>query len=138
MLRNFVCIVCPNGCEIRAEVDGGEILCTQGALCKQGEAYVSQELLAPKRNIASSVKVLGGDLPLASVRLTDVIPKSMIFAVMDAIRNTEVVAPVSIGQVLIENVAGLSVDAIATKSVARAVGKGTAGETQADRRQNDL
>jgi CxxC motif-containing protein len=117
MRREFVCIICPNGCELAAEVEGKTIHSISGQLCLWGESYVRQEILDPRRNIASSVKVVGGELPLVSVRLSDVIPKDMIFAVMDAIRQAEVAAPVAIGQVLIKGVAGLPVDVIATKRV---------------------
>ncbi|MGI6358503.1 MAG: DUF1667 domain-containing protein [Bacillota bacterium] len=119
MHRSFVCIVCPNGCDITAEVDGPRVISISGALCKRGKDYVTQEILDPKRNIASSIKVNDGKLPLVSVRLTDVIPKRSIFKVMDAIKATQVAAPVTIGQVLIRDVAGLGVDVIATKSVER-------------------
>ena len=62
MLREFTCIICPNGCEIRAEIgekENGavEILSIEGAACKKGSAYVEQELKDPQRNIATSVLV---------------------------------------------------------------------------------
>ena len=88
-----------------------------GAMCKRGDAYVNQEVVDPKRNIATSVKVIGGDIPLVSVRITDVIPKKEIFNVMDEIKKIEAVAPVKIGQILIEDVLNLGVDVIATKDV---------------------
>ena len=52
MMREFTCIICPNGCEIRAEIEekeGGavEILSIEGAACKKGNAYVEQELKDP-------------------------------------------------------------------------------------------
>ena len=58
MMREFTCIICPNGCEIRAEIEekeGGavEILSIEGAVCKKGNAYVEQELKDPQRNIAT-------------------------------------------------------------------------------------
>lgn len=68
MMREFTCIICPNGCEIRAEIEekeGGavEILSIEGAACKKGNAYVEQELKDPQRNIATSVLVKGGSFP---------------------------------------------------------------------------
>lgn len=73
MMREFTCIICPNGCEIRAEIEekeGGavEILSIEGAACKKGNAYVEQELKDPQRNIATSVLVKGGILPLYYIR----------------------------------------------------------------------
>ena len=86
--------------------------------------YVSggKELIAPKRSIASSVLVEGGELPLVSVRTKGVIPKNMIFPVMKEIRKTVVKAPVEEGSVLIPDVLGLGIDVIATKRVEKKQG----------------
>ena len=75
MVKEFTCIVCPNGCTITAEAeargDGAyAVRSVQGAACPRGTAYVEQELTDPRRTIATSVPVKGGALPLASVRLT--------------------------------------------------------------------
>ena len=81
MTRSFTCIICPNGCEITAEYEGDTVYAVQGAACPKGDAYVRQELTDPQRNIATSVLVEGGELPLASVRLSHPIPKKEIFRV---------------------------------------------------------
>ena len=117
MKRSFTCIVCPNGCEIEAEYEGTKVLSVSGNLCPKGKTYVTQELVDPRRTIASSVRVHGGTLPLASVRLTQPIPKDRIFDVMKVINGVELSAPVQIGQKVIENVLGLGSDVIITKNV---------------------
>ena len=93
MKKQFTCIVCPNGCEIEAEVEKGQVISGTGHTCPRGEQYVRQELTAPRRTIASSVLVKGGELPVTSVRLTRAIPKDMIFPVMDEIRKVVLKAP---------------------------------------------
>ena len=119
MLRTFTCIMCPQGCDITAELEENqgkmEILSICGNKCPKGKAYVTQELIAPMRNIATSVLVTGGELPLASVRLT--IPKDRIFDVMAEIRKVHLNAPVIEGEVVIANVLGLESDVILTRSV---------------------
>ena len=87
MKRKFTCIVCPNGCEIEADIEKDQVVSITGQGCPRGRQYVLQELTAPARTIASSVLVRGGVLPVASVRLTKPVPKDMIFHVMDAIRT---------------------------------------------------
>lgn len=118
MKRTFTCIVCPNGCEITAEYEGTNIMTVTGATCPRGEEYVCQELIDPKRTIATSVVVTGGELPLVSVRLDTPIPKARIFQVMEEINKITVAAPIAIGQVVIENVCGLGSNVIVTKNVA--------------------
>ena len=117
----MTCIVCPNGCTLQLDYEireGKPVLeKVTGNLCSRGEEYARQELLAPKRTIASSVLVEGGELPLVSVRTRGAIPKEQIFPVMEEIRKCQVKAPVRAGTVLIPNVLGLGADVIATKTV---------------------
>ena len=117
MKRTFTCIVCPNGCEIEAEYEGAQVLSVTGNLCPKGETYVTQELIDPRRTIATSVRVTGGVMPLASVRLTAAIPKDRIFDVMAEINRVTLTAPVKIGDVVIQNVLGLGSDVIVTKNI---------------------
>ncbi|MCI9163045.1 MAG: DUF1667 domain-containing protein [Lachnospiraceae bacterium] len=118
MLREFTCIICPNGCEIQAEIKDGALTSLTGHTCPKGEAYVRQELTDPRRNIATSVLVQGGELPLASVRLTSPIPKARIFDAMAEIRKVSLKAPVEAGTVVIAGILGYDCDVIVTKSVA--------------------
>ena len=46
MKKQFTCIVCPNGCEIEAEVENGQVISVTGHTCPRGEQYVRQELTA--------------------------------------------------------------------------------------------
>ena len=80
-------------------------------------AYVEQELTDPRRTIATSVPVKGGELPLASVRLTAPIPKGEIFAAMEAMKRCVLTAPVEAGTVVISHLLGYEADVIVTKSV---------------------
>lgn len=99
------------------EQNGGEIASVTGNTCAKGEAYVTQEIENPMRNIATSVLIDGGELPLASVRLSGMIPKDRIFDVMGEIRKVEMPAPVHESDVAIADVLGLGVDVIVTKDV---------------------
>lgn len=116
MLRTFTCIMCPQGCEITAEGEGTPYRIT-GNKCPRGHAYVEQELVNPMRNIATSILVDGGELPLASVRLTAPIPKARIMDVMAEIRKIRRPAPVHEGDIVAENILGLGSNVIVTKTV---------------------
>lgn len=117
MLREFTCIICPNGCDIEARIEDGKLLAVEGALCPKGEAYVEQELINPQRTISTSVLVRGGVLPLASVRLTAPVPRERLRDVMDEIKKISLDAPVAAGTVVIKNIMGFDSDVIVTKSV---------------------
>ena len=122
MVKEVTCIVCPNGCTITAKAEArGDgtyaVRSVQGASCPRGTAYVEQELTDPRRTIATSVPVKGGELPLASVRLTAPIPKGEIFAALEAMKRCVLTAPVEAGTVVISHLLGYEADVIVTKSV---------------------
>ncbi|MBS5546760.1 MAG: DUF1667 domain-containing protein [Lachnospiraceae bacterium] len=119
MLKEFVCIMCPQGCSLEVEMEEGQVKEVRGNTCPKGEQYALQEALSPMRNIATSVLVDGGELPLASVRLSAPIPKEDIFRAMEEIRKVHVAAPVTIGQKVIENILGTGSDVVITKNVGR-------------------
>lgn len=122
MVREYTCIICPNGCEITVKTgekeDGTpEILSLEGAICSKGRAYVEQELTCPMRNIATSVLVKNGILPLTSVRLTRPIPQNRIFDAMEEIRKCTLTAPVEAGTLVIHHLLGYEADVVVTKEV---------------------
>ena len=117
MNRVYTCILCPNSCEIVVDYDGVNIHNIQGNKCDNGREYVTQELIDPKRTLTSSVLVLGGDRPLASVRLNAPISRSLLLPLMDEIKGIVLKAPVEPGQVVLARVFGTDADLIATSHV---------------------
>lgn len=117
MKKEYTCIICPNGCEIEVETAGPELVSIAGAACSRGEEFVKQELINPQRNIATSLFVENGNIPLVSVKLTNPVPKAHMLAVVQEIKKTTLLAPVAIGQIIIKNVLGLDSDVIATRNV---------------------
>lgn len=112
----LTCICCPMGCNLRAELDGDNILSVTGNGCKRGDEYARQECISPVRVITASVPVVGGSLARVSVKTAAPVPKDRIFDVMDAIRTLTAEAPVAIGDVLCENIAGTGANLVATRS----------------------
>ena len=117
MKRVYTCILCPNSCEIAVEYEGKQLISAEGHKCDNGKKYVEQELTDPKRTIASSVLVTGGDRPLVSVRLTAPISRDLIFPLMEKIQAMCLAAPVEPGTVIMEKVFGSDADLIATSRV---------------------
>ena len=118
MKKTFTCIICPNGCSLDVDYDWQNII-VKGNLCKRGEIYAKEEIIAPKRTISSSVRLIDGDMEIVSVRLSSPVPKSMIFPIMEVIKKTRVTAPVHIGDVLIHDVLSTGADVIATRNAER-------------------
>ena len=108
--KELICIGCPMGCPLTVEMEGGNT-------CPRGDAYGRKEVTNPTRIVTSTVRVTGGTLPMVSCKTRTDVPKGKIFDVARALKDVTVRAPVCIGQVLAENVAGTGVDVIATKNV---------------------
>lgn len=114
MTKEMTCIICPRGCALKVEVDGGKITVT-GNSCKKGFQYALEECTNPTRTVTSSVRVENREDTMVSVKTAKPIPKEKIFKVMQKIREKSVCAPVRIGDVIIKDVFGT--DIIATKNI---------------------
>ena len=113
----LTCIGCPLGCLVTVELENGEIVSVTGNTCKRGDTYVRKEVTTPTRIVTSTVKVTGGTAATVPVKTKSDIPKEKIFDCVRALKNVEVMAPVSIGDLIISNVADTGVDIVATKAV---------------------
>lgn len=115
--RELTCIGCPLGCQITVEMENKNVVSVTGNTCPRGKAYAEKEVTNPTRIVTSTVKVLGGEKGFTSVKTKEDIPKSKIFDVMNDINSCVAKAPLSIGDVVIDNVAGTGVPVIVTKAV---------------------
>ena len=111
----IICISCPVGCNLTVR-HNGEIE-VSGHECKAGIAYAHEEITNPTRNIATSVKITGGHMPMLSVKTARPIPKGAIRAVVDEIHRVSASAPVALGDIVLKNAAGTGVDIVATRHV---------------------
>ena len=114
---NLICIGCPLGCPLTVEMESNEVKSVSGNTCPRGDAYAKKELTNPTRIVTSTVRVSGGKLAMVSVKTQSDIPKDKIFDCVKALKDVEVPAPVKIGDVIVENIAGTGVNVIATKNV---------------------
>lgn len=110
----LICIGCPVGCLITVGTREDGSLSITGNTCAKGEHYARSEMTAPVRAVTSVIRIKGGGGSVVPVKTASEIPKEKIGACMDQIRERQVNAPVRVGDVLIENVAGTSVPVVAT------------------------
>ena len=104
--RELICINCPLGCGLTVTLKDAEVVKVEGNTCPKGEAYGKKEVTNPTRIVTSTVRVSGGVLPVVSVKT--------------ALKNVKIQAPVSIGDVVVEDVCGTGVSVIATKNISAA------------------
>lgn len=117
LVDRLTCVLCPVGCELEVRGDRAGELEVSGNQCDKGVPFAVEEVLRPKRNLATSVPVRGTAARMVSVRLSEPVPREMLFPVLAEIRKLRPEAPVRRGQVLIANVLATGVDVIATRTV---------------------
>ena len=115
--RELICIGCPMGCPITVEMENGEVISLKGNTCAKGDVYARKEVTNPTRIVTSTILVRNGAKDRVSCKTATEIPKLKIFDVMTEVNRAAVTAPIKIGDVLIENVAGTGVSIIATSNV---------------------
>ena len=115
---HLTCIGCPLGCSLTAEMEDYKVVKVTGNNCGVGNQYAHKELTNPTRIVTSTVRVIDGELPAVSVKTASDIPKGKMFDCVRALKNVEVRAPITIGQVIEENICETGVPVVATKSIA--------------------
>ena len=114
-MKELICIVCPKGCHLKVDEDNGYAVTGNG--CPRGAEYGKAELTNPTRVVTSTVRIEGAVLPRCPVKTNGAIPKGMIFDIMAELDKVTLTAPVTVGQVVIENVCGTGIDVVAARSL---------------------
>ena len=117
VVDRLTCVLCPVGCELEVRRDGSTEVEVSGNQCDKGIPFAVEEVLRPRRNLATSIPVRGTASKMVSVRLSGPVPREMIFPILAEIARLRPEAPFSRGQVLITDVLGTGVDVIATRTV---------------------
>ena len=117
MEREFVCIICPNSCQLKVEYEGKTIKKIVGAQCPKGEAFVKNEITNPLRVFTGSVLIENGNFSLVSVKTPVPIPKKYLKKIGEITRRIKVEAPVEIGKVVAFNLLNKNIDLIATRKI---------------------
>ena len=119
MERDLTCIGCPLGCALHVWWEG-DVVTVTGNTCPRGAAYGRTECTAPVRRFTGTVALDHGVLPVVSVKTREDVPKDSILAVAEAVRSLRAEAPVAIGDVICEDIAGTGVALVAAKNMAHA------------------
>ena len=117
MNKTLTCIGCPMGCQIEVELDAaGNFLSSKGWSCNIGKRYAKEEVTAPVRTVTALIDVTDRPEPL-SVKTAAPVPKDSIFECLKEMRTLKMNAPVHIGDVVTDNIAGTGIAVVATKNI---------------------
>lgn len=112
-MKEFVCIICPRSCHLKVDDQGN----VTGNSCPRGEAYGKQEAINPTRTLTTTVRVIGGTLPLCPVRSNKPLPKGQVIDIVREIDKLKIDAPIKLGDVILHNPDGLDADIVACRDV---------------------
>lgn len=118
-ISHYLCIGCPLGCRLEVEQDASDaIVEVRGWSCKKGERYGRQEHTDPRRMVTTTVRITGAGLARLPVKTSQPVPKGQVREVCRQLRSLIVASPVSLGDVVLANVAGSGADVVATRDLA--------------------
>lgn len=113
----YLCIGCPLGCRLELdEDDDGSVVEVRGSSCRRGDRYAVQEHTDPRRQVTTTVAVSGSHWPRLPVKTDGEIPRDMVMRACRALDDVEVVAPVHIGDVVLDDLLGTGVAVVATSN----------------------
>lgn len=113
MKRELTCIVCPIGCTLSVELENKKVLGVSGNTCPRGKKYAQDECTNPQRVVTSTIKCSDGSM--VSVKTDRTIAKDKMQECMKIINSKIADLPVSVGDVIIENVFGSNIIATQNK-----------------------
>jgi len=114
MKRELTCIICPRGCALSAEVEDKQV-CVSGNACPRGEEYAVSECLHPVRTVTATLRVANRCDTMVSIKTERPVSKDKMPEVMQQLRNTQVNAPLFVGDVVLQEICGSRI--IVTKTV---------------------
>ena len=114
MKRDMICIICPRGCSLTAEITENGVQ-VSGIACPKGEEFAINECTNPVRTVTATVRVSNRYNTMVSVKTVTPVAKDKMMDVMAALREIQVQAPVKIGDIILKDVCGS--DIVITKDV---------------------
>ncbi|MGE5553120.1 MAG: DUF1667 domain-containing protein [Betaproteobacteria bacterium] len=116
--QRFTCIVCPLGCPLTVtKPSGGAPVEVSGNRCRRGLEYGRTEASDPRRVLTTTITLAGAGLRRLPVKTAAPIPKNLLPAAAEALRQVRATAPVRVGEVILPDLLGTGVPVVATREI---------------------
>ena len=116
--KEYTCIGCPIGCPLQLVHKGSKITEISGNECDRGAKYAKQEFTDPRRELSTTVAIVGARWKRLPVKVTGPVKKGRILEAARKIHTLQVKAPVKLGQVLIKDfLDAKGIDVVACRSM---------------------
>ena len=113
MQRQLTCIVCPMGCALTVELEDKKVVNVSGNTCPRGKVYAENECTNPVRTVTSIIAT--NTKKMLPVKTLRPIAKENVKKAMEIINKAVALLPISVGDVIIEDVFGSPL--VATRSM---------------------
>lgn len=118
--KEYTCIGCPIGCPLQLVHKGGKITEISGNECDRGAKYAKQEFTDPRRELSTTIEVVGARWKRLPVKVTGPVEKGRILEAARKIHELKVKAPVKIGKVLLKDLLGeKGIDVVACRTMVK-------------------
>jgi CxxC motif-containing protein len=118
--KEYTCIGCPIGCPLQLVHKGSKITEISGYECDRGAKYAKQEFTDPRRELSTTVEVVGARLKRLPVKVSGPVEKGRVLEAARKIHELHVKAPVKLGQVLLKDLMGeKGIDVVACRSMVK-------------------
>ena len=114
-MRELICISCPQGCHLKAEISGDSWQIS-GNRCPRGISYAVSELTDPRRVVTAVVPTDDPYHCVLPVRSALPFPKGKIAALLNLLYTMRVSTPVSCGDVILKDALETGIDIIAAEN----------------------
>ncbi len=116
--KEIICVICPNSCRLRVSQDPKtKEINVEGHQCPRGKKYGISEYSNPVRVLITTMRVEKGKLPVIPVRSTEAIPKSLLIEAVKVVNDTHCLAPIKMGDILIDNILNTKISVIASRDI---------------------
>ena len=117
MTKDMVCIECPKGCVLSAEIEDSKVVKVLGARCPKGIMYAASEIDDPVRIFTSTALAIGLSMKLVPVRTDKPIPKRDMLKAVEELRKIRITEPVKTGETIADNFIRPGVRLVATRDI---------------------
>ena len=117
MIKELICIECPQSCALTIELDNGQVVKVSGNKCPKGQVYAKSEIENPLRILTGTVLSQTLALKMLPVRTDKPIPKDKILEAALELKKLRVRNSLATGDIIVENFMGLGVNLIATRDL---------------------
>lgn len=115
--KELICLACDYSCTLLLTLENSKLICIEGNKCNKGVLYASKKCIIPSSIVKTIIKVNNGSSKTLTVKSELGVPKSLIFSILNELKDLTVNAPINSGDIIKENICNTGINIIAEGNV---------------------